>query len=931
MKRLLILIAPLLLAVASHGQDAAKTAIEKQINDSIRTNGVRQITAQTLNVVMHSINRLNMDSSQVMAAIQAQISLTIPGLTGGIVPLSQLPRYLDTMYLSSDTLYFSIKQSNSAGHTLYYIVLPSSGGGGTYDSTSANALQTKYRSDTSRVNVYTAIASVNTHDTTSANALQSKYRSDTSRANTYAAIAGINTHDSTSGNALQTKYRSDTARANVWNAITARIVNAGGATSIKVGTYASRPAAATCNCFYVASDSAKWYYDNGAWLTIGGGAGGLGVDSGTGVIYFLKRTNSSTGPTVYLEIDTAHLHNYFTEFSDITGTWYNDTTDPNGNRIGVTDVAANLVLRQLVDTSTDNTIINDSTLSNAHTRISNHKVNQAGTYVWTGPHTFNANVHLPNIIAPASFGVSVPTADSIYASVNGLKGLIVLPSRQIQFPTYIGPTAIPVTAAAMLVTDAAGNVGTQALPTATPLASSGTGNTGAIKVAVDGTDSVKTIIAGTGIVVDSTSVPRSIKISASSQSLPSFYFNPGQDQQCAAWYDASNFQSVTLSALGTQTRMTALADLSGHGNNLLQSDTTKSPTYNFAGGANNLPYATVSNASMLASGVTIPQPYVVYIVVNHTTFVQMGDLFQFGSATTNGISDYGPDTRGRYSVCAVASTAWQVTDAMNAHTGWQLYKITFQGTFSNVELNEQLKLLFYYKNQINPGSASLTQIQMGENSGGPHFGFEEMVIMAGTVNDVKDRQIRDYFFTKYGLTNNDYIAWFGDSIFSGSALSNSDSCFAYVVTDTLGKDYYNYGIAGTEVWLGTTPFLYTKNYLRGGNTGWAIVGYGTNDFCSVTASVWKTNLEAIIQQLINYGYSRSKIILVSPPYQPVKTCLAGTVTQLTTIASDLGVTFVDVWGYTQTYPGGCPLLVDNIHPNGTCNRIIALYLLGFIH
>lgn len=102
-------------------------------------------------------------------------------------------------------------------------------------------------------------------------------------------------HDTTSGNALQSKYRSDTARANLYAALGTKIVNAGASVSIKTGIYSARPSASNCQCYYGATDSAKWYYDNGSWITMGGGSsGGAGLPSQTGNANLYLQTNGTS-------------------------------------------------------------------------------------------------------------------------------------------------------------------------------------------------------------------------------------------------------------------------------------------------------------------------------------------------------------------------------------------------------------------------------------------------------------------------------------------------------------------------------------------------------------------------------------------------------------------------------------------------------------
>jgi hypothetical protein len=92
----------------------------------------------------------------------------------------------------------------------------------------------------------------------------------------------IATHDTTSPNALQTKYRSDSARANIYAQITAKMTNYGNSPGSLKGTYAGIPAATgyPTGTEYIATDSGFHYVDTGSggtrgWKRIAGsGAGG---------------------------------------------------------------------------------------------------------------------------------------------------------------------------------------------------------------------------------------------------------------------------------------------------------------------------------------------------------------------------------------------------------------------------------------------------------------------------------------------------------------------------------------------------------------------------------------------------------------------------------------------------------------------------------
>lgn len=73
--------------------------------------------------------------------------------------------------------------------------------------------QTKFRSDTARTNIYITLnGKLNISDSS---IYQPKFRSDSARTNTYSALS--TKHNLSDSVTYQTKFRSDTARTNVWN------------------------------------------------------------------------------------------------------------------------------------------------------------------------------------------------------------------------------------------------------------------------------------------------------------------------------------------------------------------------------------------------------------------------------------------------------------------------------------------------------------------------------------------------------------------------------------------------------------------------------------------------------------------------------------------------------------------------------------------
>lgn len=520
-----------------------------------------------------------------------------------------------------------------------------------------------------------------------------------------------------------------------------------------------------------------------------------------------------------------------------------------------------------------------------------------------------ANVYMANLIAPNIANITSTGSNPVNIKINGVAKDITTATGTKQWPVYDSANAVLVTnPKAILVTDSLGNVGTVRAGSAAQVDVPSAGAVAASNQAVRGDD------------------PRLV----TGNNLAS-YFSPADIPGLVAWYDMGDFSTITLS----NTRVKQINDKSGNGNHLIQTDTTKSPQYIYRGGGNNLSYVNVaSGRTMTATGVTVGQPYTVYIVVQQTGTADQGNLWQFGSTNVNGIAQKGP-SNGKYSLCEVAASNWQPQDVMSVHPGWTVYKFTFNGLSSSMEVNEELKYLSYYTNGQNPGSVGVTQITLGGTNVQPSaIGHGEMIMVAGITGAETDKKMKDYLMLKYGLTNNDFIAWFGDSITAGNQLAVQDSCFAYVVTNSFtNKDYYNYGKPSTTVFQDAFSFLWSSSFLRGGNNGYAVISYGTNDYSGGSgydSITWKLNLESIVQRLINYGYSKSKIFLMTPEYQPTHWIRAGIVVTMGQAATDLGVGFINMWDYTRTISGGCPLL-DDIHPNGTCNQIMATYIETFIH
>jgi len=117
------------------------------------------------------------------------------------------------MKKNDSTIYYSKYRSDSSRTNIY------SGINSKLNSSDSSVYYTKYRSDTSRTNIYSGInTKLNKGDST---IYYSKYSSDTSRTNIYSGINGkLNTSDST---IYYSKYRSDTSRTNIYSGINIKL------------------------------------------------------------------------------------------------------------------------------------------------------------------------------------------------------------------------------------------------------------------------------------------------------------------------------------------------------------------------------------------------------------------------------------------------------------------------------------------------------------------------------------------------------------------------------------------------------------------------------------------------------------------------------------------------------------------------------------
>lgn len=422
MKKLSFLLLPLILAMSVHGQDPAKAVIEKQINDSVNANGVRQITGPRLNTVLHSINLLGMDTTQVLNTINAQLGRSVPTLVSGVVPFSQLPSFLDTLYIGTDTLYYSIH------HVPFFQVLPSTGGGGggsdsgfavlhgalvntplakfvdgsghryvQWDSLATNpgAIVTqasRQKLSDSLQAISNALFATKKNAADSAANSSGGYTTQASRqklSDSLQALIALKKNISDSIANDPGGYTTQASRQKAVDSILA-VMNTALALKANIAspTFTGVPAAPTASPGTITTQLATTAF-------VANAVASSGADSGFSVAYvsvsgqpLAKIIPGGTSKRI-IELDTisadptaAVMQYQLRQVVDSAiglSTWYPDTTDPHASRLGRADGSGNLVLRGLVDTSTDGSVTIDTTLSNTHTIVHNfHAAGGAG-------------------------------------------------------------------------------------------------------------------------------------------------------------------------------------------------------------------------------------------------------------------------------------------------------------------------------------------------------------------------------------------------------------------------------------------------------------------------------------------------------------------------------------------------------------------------
>lgn len=399
-------------------------------------------------------------------------------------------------------------------------------------------------------------------------------------------------------------------------------------------------------------------------------------------------------------------------------------------------------------------------------------------------------------------------------------------------------------------------------------------------------------------------------------------FNPKTIAGLNAWYDAEYYNNYVLE---DDTLVTTWKDRSDSARDITQGTTANKPILHHSGGPNDMPYLEfTSSKSLSKTGISaISQPYTVYMVVDQVSFTTNAAILQTGVDFTYGIAQ--KFIRSRNALTAVAGVDWSPSST-NAHqlNKWILVKVTFNGTESIVEVNDEPQ-----DRQIGspPGTGTITRITLNGDVK-TIFNITEMLIYSRIIIGKEDEYLRRYLMTKYGIVQNNFIVFFGDSITEGSAASNTYTLsFPSLISIEKGYNFYNYGYSGAAIHKGPHSLLQESLNVNASYKGWICLAYGSNDNVQAGADsiLWRITYKSILQRLINRGIDPAKIILATQPYSSnVSHVTSGPRARaiIQSLCTELGLNFADCW--TATFNGGGDaLLTDGTHPNDAGHRIIA--------
>lgn len=330
-----------------------------------------------------------------------------------------------------------------------------------------------------------------------------------------------------------------------------------------------------------------------------------------------------------------------------------------------------------------------------------------------------------------------------------------------------------------------------------------------------------------------------------------------------------------------------------------QNFTATNPTYFATGGANNLPYISLSvgNSLNLTPSPVTTTPATYYMLVR-TPLHNVGSIFSWDNPNGDAGAIYLDSVRSRV-YTGLAPYNSKTLYSLRRNT-WYLLKVKVVDNKNFwLEVNDEPTHLL-------AGDVTGTPLDLDYFKFLGDIGVEvaEVRLFNRDIDSAENKAVKDYFIDKYALAEpNKKIMVLGDShtygVQSGSP-ANTPYLPLYAASTTYSV--YDYGYSGASTWSTgfnvDLPAIY-HNFNKGKwSDYWVVFNYGSNDAGNYNGdwTAWKANYKAIIQTFIDSGFDPQKIVIVTPPYSEgifVRDKLPIIRTAITEIATELNLRLAD--------------------------------------
>jgi lysophospholipase L1-like esterase len=325
--------------------------------------------------------------------------------------------------------------------------------------------------------------------------------------------------------------------------------------------------------------------------------------------------------------------------------------------------------------------------------------------------------------------------------------------------------------------------------------------------------------------------------------------------------------------------------------------------------------------NMLASGLTLAQPYTISFVVRQLSFVDGYYLFNTQSGA------YGVSQKRLSGADDTLTIGAGVANQANPQELNKLNQRLFVA-FVMDGANSKMIVNGDATNIANPGTLGLINPSIGRSSAFGNYDFFNVRVYNKRLTDVELLTLWKSEKSYYSIPELNRHYGFGDSIAYGGTYGVHS--FLTPVVKGIADVYINYAVPGARLRDATYKGLINqyrdkKSILDKSKK--IFIQLGTNDITASDINAqWNIDFRVIVQEMISDGFTPSNIYLTTPPYKSTQVAQRNQIkAYYDQMATDFGVHSVDMIAPTLA-GGGDTLLTDGTHPNAAGVAIMAATL-----